>query len=146
MTDPERPARPGRTDPREITELRALKQQHPELVEAVNMHMRPLSSAKAALVTGPACPSRTARSLPSRSRNPCRVIGGGQDAAAVGCKHRTRDRASAWPSRMASGLPSRSRSRAVLSNQPKQPARILPPPKSKTRGQRNHIALFRCRL
>jgi hypothetical protein len=39
VTDPERPARPGRTDPREITELRALKQQHPELVEAVNMHI-----------------------------------------------------------------------------------------------------------
>lgn len=36
---PERPTRPGRSEPREIVELRAIKQQHPELADAVNMHM-----------------------------------------------------------------------------------------------------------
>jgi formate dehydrogenase maturation protein FdhE len=37
--DPERPARPTRTEPREVLELRAVKQRNPELGDAVDMHV-----------------------------------------------------------------------------------------------------------
>jgi formate dehydrogenase maturation protein FdhE len=39
VPEAERPARPGRSEPREIIELRALKQRHPELADAVDMHI-----------------------------------------------------------------------------------------------------------
>ena len=39
MTDPERPARPGRTEPREVVELRAIQKRHPELGDAISMHI-----------------------------------------------------------------------------------------------------------
>jgi hypothetical protein len=39
VSDAEKPPRPARSDSREATELRALKAQHPELAEAVDMHL-----------------------------------------------------------------------------------------------------------
>lgn len=36
---PARPTRPGRSEPREAVELRALKHNHPELADAVDMHL-----------------------------------------------------------------------------------------------------------
>jgi hypothetical protein len=39
VSDPERPARPGRTEPREVVELRAIEKRHPELADAVKMHL-----------------------------------------------------------------------------------------------------------
>jgi hypothetical protein len=39
VSDADRPARPSRSEPREILELRAIKERHPELAEAASMHM-----------------------------------------------------------------------------------------------------------
>jgi formate dehydrogenase maturation protein FdhE len=39
VTDPVRPPRPPRSDSHEARELRALKDRHPELADAVNMHL-----------------------------------------------------------------------------------------------------------
>lgn len=39
MADPERPARGRRAESREVAELRAIREQHPELADAVDMHL-----------------------------------------------------------------------------------------------------------
>src|SRR5690242_5963465 len=39
MADPERPARGRRAESREAAELRALRERHPELADAVDMHL-----------------------------------------------------------------------------------------------------------
>src|SRR4051812_19609360 len=39
MADPARPARPPRSETREVVELRAIRSAHPELSDAVDMHI-----------------------------------------------------------------------------------------------------------
>lgn len=39
MTDPARPARPARSETREVVELRSIREAHPELADAVDMHI-----------------------------------------------------------------------------------------------------------
>jgi len=39
VTDPARPARPARSETREVVELRSIREAHPELADAVDMHI-----------------------------------------------------------------------------------------------------------